>query len=621
MNNRNLVVDLEANGLLVEANKLWCISVRDLDSDQEWFDDVVNGIYQIEYSRDTIDTLIGHNITGYDIHILNRLTSTTKFNIHNFKLIDTALLSRMLFPLVKGKGVHSLKAWGKKLGLHKGEFNDWHSPSPEMYSYCKQDTNVTKALASHLLGIAKGYGDKFINEAITTYNIYSYLLGKQQEKGVAFDKEEAEIVYKDMRGQAFILETAIIKSMPQIKDSKHFNKCKKEGRIESFTDTTYCYIANKHGLIKEKEFKFDEPNPNSPEQIKDLLISLGWKPTKFSLKTKKPKLDKDIIDYIDYPVAKDISKLRKLNKKMGFIKDGKSSWINSISAITGRIHGSIIVNGAKTGRCTAGSPNTQQIPKAKVDPRLRSLWVAEQGKILVASDASQLELRIQAHYLSAYDNGEYAKLIIDDTDMHEHNRVLLGMNDRGNAKGIKYGYDYGAGDIKLGLLYSMDQHLGILDENKLKIQGAVIRNKLEEGVKGLKYFKSDLEKAYKEKGFIKSLLGRPLFLDMIYNKKGILVPKMHAVLNLLIQAGAADIMAKTCELFYFDMYNKGLLINREYDFVLNIHDEIVIECLDSFKEVIAEGLTQAWKSAGEYFKMKCEIKGETRRGKNLLEVK
>lgn len=100
-----LVFDIETDGL--EANKLWCLVAKDLDANKIHAfspDNIDEGLKLIKEAN----LLIGHNILGFDIPVLEKLTD---INFKNKKIIDTLVLSRLANP---ERGGHSLK----HLALH-----------------------------------------------------------------------------------------------------------------------------------------------------------------------------------------------------------------------------------------------------------------------------------------------------------------------------------------------------------------------------------------------------------------------------------------------------------------------------------------------------------------------
>lgn len=170
----NLVFDIETDGLLPQVTQIHCIGIHDLDTGKtEVFNDkgndqpITKGIQMLEDA----DTLIGHNVIGYDIPVIKKLFTWFK---PTGEVLDTLLLSRLYTPdLLKvdskldasGKrscrwetmplqlmGRHSLEAYGHRLGEFKGSFGkdtDWKEWSPEMQDYMIQDVHVTTKLWKH----------------------------------------------------------------------------------------------------------------------------------------------------------------------------------------------------------------------------------------------------------------------------------------------------------------------------------------------------------------------------------------------------------------------------------------------------------------------------------------
>tara|TARA_R100000353_G_scaffold23922_1_gene20681 strand:- start:2122 stop:2706 length:585 start_codon:yes stop_codon:yes gene_type:complete len=171
-----VVMDLEADGLLLDATTIHCIVLYWVESDRtEVYNDepyapnskflpmasgrsITSAITELELAQ----TIIGHNIVGYDLPLIKRLYPY--FNPAG-DVIDTLILSRLYHPNrleldrkrwkdmpSNLKGKHSLEAYGYRLNEHKGNFGkqtDWKVWSQEMQDYCIQDVVVTKKLCNH----------------------------------------------------------------------------------------------------------------------------------------------------------------------------------------------------------------------------------------------------------------------------------------------------------------------------------------------------------------------------------------------------------------------------------------------------------------------------------------
>jgi len=155
--------DLESTGLLRQGSRIHCLVMRDLLADNTLVFDhrpeqaVIQGVKQLE----TADVLIGHNIIGYDIPLLKERFPEFK---PSGQCIDTLVLSRLFYPHIADRdyerrplgmpqrlyGRHSLEAWGYRLKCFKGDYGKgpdaWDKYTPEMLSYCIQDTEVTLKL-------------------------------------------------------------------------------------------------------------------------------------------------------------------------------------------------------------------------------------------------------------------------------------------------------------------------------------------------------------------------------------------------------------------------------------------------------------------------------------------
>ena len=162
-----LVFDLETNGLLNDVTRIHCIAIYDSITDEiETYNDEKNNKYSISEGLNKLlvaDTIVGHNIIGFDIPCISKLYN---YFTPRSRIVDTLLLSRLYHPNLydidfkhewpfmplKLYGRHSLESYGYRLGEYKGEFgktSDWSEWSQEMEDYCAQDVEVTKKLCDH----------------------------------------------------------------------------------------------------------------------------------------------------------------------------------------------------------------------------------------------------------------------------------------------------------------------------------------------------------------------------------------------------------------------------------------------------------------------------------------
>ena len=161
----NLIFDIETDGLLYNVTTIHCLAIYDLETKKTYsYNDTGNqepvsrGIQRLNDA----DTIIGHNIIGYDIPVIDKLFPWFVCP----DAVDTLLLSRLyhsdMMKLDKRHnwksmplqlyGRHSLEAYGHRLNEFKGDFSkdtDWKEWSQEMEDYCVQDVLLTTKLWQH----------------------------------------------------------------------------------------------------------------------------------------------------------------------------------------------------------------------------------------------------------------------------------------------------------------------------------------------------------------------------------------------------------------------------------------------------------------------------------------
>ena len=136
-------------------------------------------------------------------------------------------------------------------------------------------------------------------------------------------------------------------------------------------------------------------------------------------------------------------RLLTLQKWLGQLSEGANSWFNTIGE-DGCIHHSCTLS-TITGRNAHRGPNLGQVVSA---PWARQLFVPHPGMVMVGADLEGLELRALGHYLSSYDQGAFAEVVVNG-DIHQQNADRVGCT-RKEVKTITYAFIYGAGDAKLG---------------------------------------------------------------------------------------------------------------------------------------------------------------------------
>ena len=576
-----LVFDIETDGL--KPSVIWCLVAQDVISEKfyHFYEDTLNeGIKFLQQA----DTLIGHNILGYDIPVIKKLTGVDLYN--SDKIIDTLVLSRLLNPTREGG--HSIAKWGYKLGVPKKDSPEWSSFTKEMLSYCERDVAINTKLFNHLRKESIG----FSKECIKLEHKVTHILEQQKQNGFLFNDEQAMFLASELSCKLKETEDKVHETFKPIwvDDKMVKPKLKKDGKLskQGLTEQEYSDIIE--GTLERKPFMrktLQEFNLGSRKQIGQRLQELGWKPQKFT-PTGQAIVDETTLKKITHiKEAQLIANFLLYQKRLAQVH----SWIDAVYEEDGRVHGSVICTGAITGRMAHRSPNMAQVPAvySPYGKECRSCWVVPKGYKLVGIDASGLELRLLAHYMA---DEEYVNEIING-DIHTANQQFAGLKSRDEAKTFIYALIYGAGDEKIG---------SIIKGNRA--DGKRLRERFLSGLPTLRTLKERVDRAA-EKGYLKGLDGRKILLR-----------HKHAALNTLLQGGGAIAMKKALIILEDNIRLNGL----DAKFVANIHDEWQIQVLEKQADFVGRLGVEAIEKAGQHYNMRCPLTGEYKIGDSWYET-
>jgi DNA polymerase I-like protein with 3'-5' exonuclease and polymerase domains len=578
----DIIFDIETNGL--KPDKIHCLVAKPLGQEIKTFrpHEIEQGIKFLQQA----DALIGHNIIGFDIPVINKLYNVDLFK--NTVVIDTLVMSRLFNPVRDGG--HSLNNWGYIVRCPKGqEPDDWEIFTEDMLTYCKQDVVLNEKIFHYL----NSEGEKFSEESMVLEHDVFKIMKQQEDDGFLFDIKKASILCAELKERMTIVQKEVRATFePKWVDVKLVKpKFKKDGEL-SKSGLTTGKGGEYERLLESKDYKpfmrqkLQEFNLGSRKQIGEYLQDFGWKPNKFT-PTGQPIVNESSLSKVKHiPEAKLIAEFLLLQKRIAQIE----SWINAVEKDS-RIHGFVISNGTITGRMAHRSPNTGQVPniRSEYGTECRSCWIVPKDYKLVGIDASGLELRMLAHYMN---DSEYTNEIIHG-DIHTKNQKTAGLKTRENSKTFIYALMYGAGDAKLGQVIGGN-----------KTAGTKVRKHFFDNQPSFKILKDKVEQAA-NRGYLKGLDGRKIF---IRNK--------HAALNSLLQGGGAIVMKKALVL----LNDKAKQNNIDYKFVANIHDEWQVEVKENQAEQFGKFGIEAIKEAGQHFNMRCPLDGEFKIGEDWSET-
>ena len=201
-----LVFDIEANGLLYDASRIWCICCKDLSDNQTYKfygDSIEEGLTFLS----SYDMIIGHNITGYDIPLIQKLYPGWEYN----KIRDSYVMSKLFNP-ERPQG-HSLESYGEQFGRVKPVHEDWTQFSDEMLYRCSEDVEINCLTYNCLV-------DSFCRNwswlpALELEQEFALLQAYQELAGVDFDSQLARDLLARIDQEVDELDKILLDRIPK----------------------------------------------------------------------------------------------------------------------------------------------------------------------------------------------------------------------------------------------------------------------------------------------------------------------------------------------------------------------------------------------------------------------
>lgn len=614
-----LVADCETDGLLDELTKVHCLCFVDAATgeksdfaDQPGYRPIAEGLKELAEA----DVTVWHNAIRFDIPALRKVYPWFK---PRGIVRDTLVMASLIWPKkptlldidtklrAKGKlpgnlmGLHSLKAWGHRLGNHKGDYTGgWEAWSPEMHAYMLQDISTGLSLWLRCLKELETWPSQ---DSVDLEHEVAWVIARQERWGFKFNEAKAAKLLATLTQRKTDLEASLSTVFPP--------KIVRTPFTPKRSNKTKGWIAGVT-IYKEKEVAF---KPSSRKHVAERLMDLGWQPGEFGM-DGVPKVDDDILQALPYPQAKVLAELFTIDKRIGQLSTGSEAWLRNVKK--GRIHGAVSTCGAVTRRMTHFKPNVAQVPK---EHDYRELFEHSLG-CLVGCDADSLEGRVEAGYTVRFDGGAYMDMILNGdkakgTDLHSVNakalcRFLPGTI-RDTAKTFKYATTYGCGDWKagwtLGVTGSREKVAGVGKKAKAALLAAS---------PGLGKLTEAVKKAA-ERGWVKSLDGGKL-----------VVRKAHAAINTVFQSAGAIVMKKA--LVILDTELTGVLPSVigtqgveaatnltpgvDFEFAANVHDEFQIDTKTELADTVGQAAAEAITKAGAALGFRCPMVGNYDIGPN-----
>jgi DNA polymerase I len=361
---------------------------------------------------------------------------------------------------------------------------------------------------------------------------------------------------------------------------------------EDFFGSMRSKLKRELDLIQEEIFKLagGDFNLNSTQQLRQLLFEKLELPVLKKTKTG-PSTDASVLEELaamGHDVPRLMMEYRELEKLRSTYVDALPQLIN---ARTGRIHTSFNQTVAATGRLSSSDPNLQNIPiRTDVGREIRKGFVAAPGKVFLAVDYSQIELRVMAHFSG---DEAFVTAFNQGIDVHRQTASVIfevavadvTSEQRGQAKTVNFATLYGQGP------FSLARQLGISREEAK----AFIETYFER-FSGVRDFLDAQVQMAKDTGYVETLMGRRRYVPELragnWNMRQF---GERVAQNTPIQGTAADMMKKAM------IHVQAALDEMETgaEMLLQVHDELLLEVPESEVDTVRAVVVDRMEGAVE----------------------
>jgi len=392
------------------------------------------------------------------------------------------------------------------------------------------------------------------------------------------------------------------KPMVKILSKLEFNGIKVDSYLKKLSKNFEEKLKKKEKeiyQIAKKEFNIASPKQLGEIIYNELKIAKLKKTKKGSLATNASVLENLALTGHKFP--KLILEWRQVSKLKNTYSDALQ---DHISKKTKRVHTSFLLAATNTGRLASSDPNLQNIPiKSEEGREIRKAFIAEKKNILISADYNQIEMRILADMA---DVKELKKAFKNNEDIHSLtasqvfnvpiNKVSEDL--RRKAKTINFGIIYGITQ------YGLAKQISVSNQEALDFINSYFKKFPE-----IKDYMNSTISACRKQGYVNNIFGRRIHLKGINDKNfSIRSFQERAAINAPIQGSAADIIRLAMIKIDRLIEDKNKLQTK---MLLQIHDELIFECLEknkeSIKKIIKEAMVSISSSEHHMFSIPLEV--------------
>jgi DNA polymerase-1 len=350
-------------------------------------------------------------------------------------------------------------------------------------------------------------------------------------------------------------------------------------------------------------------NVDSPKQLREILYGkLGLTPGRKTAKSGVHSTDAQTLEDLaeQHEIARRLLEYRELAKLKGTYVDALPELVNPE---TGRIHTSYHPTGAATGRLSSSDPNLQNIPaRSEVGLRIRSAFVPEPGWVFLASDYSQVELRVLAHLcedpglIEAFRAGE---------DIH---RVTASKVFGVAPEAVDDGMRRRAKAVNFGILYGMSETRLARDQGMSRGEAREFMKAYFDRFRNVRAYIDRVREEATREGAVRTLFGRVRYFPALRRGGRAEVEQaLRAAVNTTIQGTAADLMKLAMLRVERVLAETGTRARM----LLQVHDELLLEVPEGEVEVVLPLVRRAME---EVHPLNVPLLAQTSVGRDWREV-
>lgn len=621
-----VVFDCEANGL--EPTKFYCLSYKDHDGQKGTLRDYQD--IRDFFSR--YEMYVGHNVRRWDIPNLQRVVGIRLCD--EARVVDTLAVSWYLEP---ERGKYGLESYGEDFGVPKPKIQDWDNQTQDDYEHrCEQDVEINfrlwKDQLRKLFRIYDSSKDLLRFLSYLDFKMYSaYLAEKSMWRlDVEEVRKSIERIEKERDDKVSELKAA----MPRVPVRRTYNPPKRiynsDGQLSVLGQRWKERLVEGgfpegHDGPVELIVGYDDPNPQSPEQIKGWLYSLGWRPRTIKYDRNKKTGEVKEIPQVNLPNGGGLceSVLELADKDESILAlEGLGVAKHRLGLLNGYLRDCRRIGDQYFLQArVAGLTNTLRFKHAeivnlpKVEKKygrdIRGPLVSRMGHELCGSDMSSLEDRIKQHFIYPHDPDYVDELNRPDYDPHLDLAHLAGAITKDEMDGYKagvpdvvkkvkpirsiykngnYACQYGAGVSRLAITCACDEKTARkVHETYWKRNWAI--------------------KEVADEQKVKEVDGQLWLLNPI-NRFWYSLRTKKDIFSTLVQGSAA---------YCFDTWLRFILSRRK-QITGQFHDEVILEIKEGHRHEATKLLTWAIERTNKFLGLNRELGIDIQFGTSYAEI-